>query len=253
MKNTASGVKTEYTISSINYKMIYIPPGTFSMGSPSTEKGRYDDEVLHTVTLTKGFYIGATEVTQAQWKEIMGDNPSAFKDCGDDCPVEKVSWYECQKFIQQLNQREKSRKYRLPTEAEWEYACRAGSDKPFSNGDITSTGCEPDPNLDKIGWYCGNTHDKTQPVARKIPNAWGLYDMHGNAWEWCEDWYDDYRIGHVEDPKGPENGAARVFRGGGWGLAGRTCRSAFRDKYSPELNCKLMGLRLVRDADILSK
>lgn len=248
IKKTASGVQPAYTISSINYKMSYIPAGTFMMGSPSSETGRYDDEILHRVTLTKGFYMGVTEVTQGQWKEIMGNNPSAFRDCGDQCPVEQVSWYDCQEFIQRLNKREKSRLYRLPTEAEWEYACRAGSGQAFSNGDITRTGCESDQNLDMIGWYCGNTNEKTQPVARKIPNAWGLYDMHGNAWEWCEDWYEGYRIGHITDPKGPASGSARVFRGGGWGLSCRTCRSAFRDKYLPGLNCKFLGLRLVREA-----
>ena len=247
-KKAVSKGPSVYTISSINYKMSYIPPGTFMMGSPSSETGRYDDEILHRVTLTKGFYMGVTEVTQGQWKEIMGNNPSAFRDCGDQCPVEQVSWYDCQEFIQRLNKREKSRLYRLPTEAEWEYACRAGSGQAFSNGDITSTGCESDQNLDMIGWYCGNTNEKTQPVARKIPNACGLYDMHGNAWEWCEDWYEGYRIGHITDSKGPASGSARVFRGGGWGLASRTCRSAFRDKYLPALNCKFLGLRLVREA-----
>ncbi len=241
--------ESDYLIPSIGYKMIYISPGTFKMGSPFSEQGRYDDELRHTVTLTKGFYMGAAEVTQEQWKKIMGNNPSTFKNCGSDCPVEQVSWNDCQEFILHLNRHEKTRRFRLPTEAEWEYACRAGSGLAFANGDITETKCGYDPNLDTIGWYCGNTEEKTQPVAKKGPNAWGLYDMHGNVWEWCQDWYGEYKLGHVADPKGPASGSGRVFRGGGWGLNARTCRSAFRDKYAPDLKCKFLGFRLARDAE----
>ncbi|MBW1902000.1 MAG: formylglycine-generating enzyme family protein [Deltaproteobacteria bacterium] len=237
-----------YVIPSVNYKMIHVPPRTFLMGSPSTEKGRYDDEEQHPVTLTNGFYIGVTEVTQGQWKKIMGNNPSHFKECGDNCPVEQVTWSMCREFIMTLNRKEKTRRYRLPTEAEWEYACRAGSSLAFANGDITEIKCGHDPNLDKIGWYCGNTGVKTQEVAKKIPNPWGLYDMHGNAWEWCQDRYDRYRPGHTVDPEGPDSGASRIFRGGGWGLSSRTCRSAFRDKYDPTLKCRFLGFRLVREA-----
>ena len=238
-----------YVIPSVNYKMIHVPPRTFLMGSPSTEKGRYDDEEQHPVTLTNGFYIGVTEVTQGQWKKIMGNNPSHFKECGDNCPVEQVTWIMCQEFIMTLNRKEKTRRYRLPTEAEWEYACRAGSSLAFANGDITEIKCGHDPNLDKIGWSCGNTGGKTQEVAKKIPNPWGLYDMHGNAWEWCQDRYGRYRPGHTVDPEGPDSGASRIFRGGGWGLSSRTCRSAFRDKYNPTLKCRFLGFRLVREEE----
>jgi formylglycine-generating enzyme required for sulfatase activity len=238
-----------HIIPSIGYEMIYVSPGTFMMGSPSNEKGRYGDETQHQVILTKGFYMGITEVTQGQWKKIMGNNPSHFKKCGDDCPVEQISWRTCQEFIILLNKKEKTRKYRLPTEAEWEYACRAGSTLAFANGDITRTGCGQDPNLNKIGWYCGNSGEKIQPVAKKIPNTWGFYDMHGNVWEWCQDWYGQYKTWQVVDPKGPSSGDSRVFRGGGWGLNARTCRSAFRDKYNPTLKCRHLGFRLVREAE----
>ncbi len=238
-----------YMVPSINYKMIYVPPGTFMMGSPLSEKGRYDDEKQHPVTLTRGFFIGVTEVTQDQWKKIMGNNPSYFKECGEDCPVEQISWNDCREFIMILNKKEKTRKYRLPTEAEWEYACRAGSGLAFANGDITQITCGHDPNLDKIGWYCGNTEEKIQSVAKKVPNAWGLYDMHGNAWEWCLDWYEQYNASHIVNPKGPASGSSRIFRGGGWGLNARACRSAFRDKYDPKLRCRHLGFRLVREAE----
>ncbi|WP_320042265.1 SUMF1/EgtB/PvdO family nonheme iron enzyme [uncultured Desulfobacter sp.] len=173
---------------------VYIPPGTFMMGSPDSEPGRDDDEILHPVTLTKGFYMQTTQVTQAQWQAVMGDNPSDFSGCGYDCPVERVSWEDVQEFIDRLNQQLSDTGYRLPTEAEWEYAARAGSQTAFANGPITiiESGLDLDPNLDAMGWYCYNAHGKTHPVAQKAANDWGLYDMHGNVWEWCADWYDDY-------------------------------------------------------------
>ncbi len=239
-----------YSIPSINYRMIYLPSGTFMMGSPPSEKGRYKDEALHKVGLTKGFYIGATEITQGQWLQIMGGNPSRFGAQHEDHPVDLVSWDDCQEFIMRLSRKEKSLKYRLPTEAEWEYASRAGSREAFTNGAISQVKCGLDPNLDKVGWYCGNTKEDTpQPVAQKEPNAWGLYDMHGNAWEWCQDWYEESYSGSHIDPEGPASGASKVFRGGGWGLAARSCRSAFRDHYASDLKCKFLGFRLVREAD----
>jgi len=238
-----------HLIPSLNYKMIYIPPGTFMMGSPPSEEFRFDDEEQHKVTLTKGFFIGATEVTIEQWQMVMGHDPSQSKNTGKNHPVEMASWNACQAFIMKLNKLEKSRRYRLPTEAEWEYACRAGSSSAFSNGDIAQAKCGREPSLDKVGWYCGNTKEETQPVAKKEANIWGLYDMHGNAWEWCQDWYAKYPTGHSINPKGPVTGSSRVFRSGGWGLSARSCRSAFRDKYAPDLKCKLLGLRLAREAD----
>jgi formylglycine-generating enzyme required for sulfatase activity len=247
-RDEVSSTPLTYLIPSINYKMVYIPPGTFMMGSPLSERGRYDDESQHQVTLTKGFYIGVTEVTQGQWKRIMGNNPSHFKKCGDACPVEQVSWNDCQEFILRLNTQEKTRRYRLFSEAEWEYACRATSQSAFANGDITEKDCGYDPNLDKIGWYCGNSGEKTHPVTQKNPNAWGLHDMHGNVWEWCHDWHGEYPSIRVTDPKGPLSGLRRIYRGGGWNLSARRCRSAFRDSYSPNVRYKLLGFRLVREA-----
>ena len=222
-----------------------IRAGTFTMGSPTDELFRGSDETQHEVTLSKDFYIQTTEVTQGQWKAVMGSNPSYFSDCGDDCPVEYVSWNDIQEFIEKLNEMEGTDKYRLPTEAEWEYACRAGSTTAFANGDITETGCGYDPNLDQMSWYCGNSDDKTHPVAQKEPNDWGLYDMHGNVREWCQDWYGDYPTDPVTDPSGPSSGTYRVIRGGGWFSYARHCRSADRLSFDPAvLN---FGFRVARD------
>ncbi|MBN2374716.1 formylglycine-generating enzyme family protein, partial [bacterium] len=233
-------------VPSINYKMVYCPPGTFEMGSPKSEKGRDEDETQHKVRLTKGFYIGVTEVTQGQWKAVMGDNPSHFKDCGADCPVEQVSWNDCKRFIDALNRMEKTNRYRLPTEAEWEYACRAGSRTAFANGEITETGCGNDRNLYKMGWYCGNAGNETHGIAQKEPNAWGLYDMYGNVWEWCEDWYGKYPSGNAQDPDGPASGSYRVKRGGSWCDDARYCRSANRCSFDPVRRFDYIGFRLAR-------
>ncbi|MDY6838653.1 MAG: formylglycine-generating enzyme family protein [Thermodesulfobacteriota bacterium] len=231
---------------SMGMTFVSIPPGTFVMGSPEDETGRHDDEHQCVVTLTKGFYCQTTEVTQGQWFEVMGNNPSHFQDCGDNCPVEFVSWNDCQEFIKQLNGLEGGNKYRLPTEAEWEYACRAGSQRAFAFGNIMETGCGHDPHLDAVGWYCGNSGKKPHPVARKRPNAFGLYDMHGNMWEWCQDWYDSYPSGPVTDPRGPPSGSGRVLRGGGWHEDAEDCRSAIRVGRFPESKAGTLGFRLVR-------
>jgi formylglycine-generating enzyme required for sulfatase activity len=227
-----SGPGKEF-VNSIGIKFVYIQPGTFMMGSPSNEPKRDSDERQHEVTFTKGFYMGTTEVTQGQWKEVMGNDPSYFKNRGPDCPVEGVSWNDAQEFIKRLNKKEGTSKYRLPTEAEWEYACRAGSTTAFANGSITVTDCGHDPNLNEMGWYCGNSDNKTHHVAKKKPNALGLYDMHGNVCEWCQDWFGDYSSGHVTDPNGPSLGSNRMFRGGSWYNDASYCRSAFRSNYSP--------------------
>ena len=229
---------------SIGMKFVLVPAGSFMIGSPPDEPGRGDDERQHRVTLTKGFYMGVTEVTQGQWCQIMGNNPSHFRDCGADCPVEFVSWNDCQEFVKHLNEREGGNKYRLPTEAEWEYACRAGSITAFANGSITKTGCGHDPNLDVMGWYCGNSGKKPHPVAQRKPNAFGLYDMHGNIWEWCQDWYGPYPSGHVSDPTGPSSGSDRVLRGGGWHEDVEGCRSALRVGRSPASRAGTLGFRL---------
>jgi len=215
------------------------------MGSPSGEPGHESDETQHRVSISNSFYMQTTEVTQGQWKAVMGSNPSKFTDCGDDCPVEQVSWDDIQGFIKKLNQKGEGT-YRLPTEAEWEYAARAGSTTAFANGGISETGCGNEPNLSKMGWYCGNAGSKTHEVGQKSPNAWGLYDMHGNVWEWCADWKGDYPTGAVTDPTGPSSGSFRVLRGGVWSNFARYCRTAYRGYDSPGGRSSSYGFRLVR-------
>jgi len=222
---------------SLGMEFVYIPPGTFMMGSPSNEKDRDKDERQHRVRLTRGFYMQTTEVTQRQWKAVMGSNPSRFK--GDDLPVERVSWNDAQKFIRNLNRREGGDKYRLPTEAEWEYACRAGTTTRFYFGDSESR-------LGEYAWYRNNSGGRTHQVAEKKPNAWGLYDMHGNVWEWCRDWYGDYPSGSVTDPKGPSGGSDRVIRGGSWNNKPRHVRSAYRGRNVPGSRNPYLGFRLLR-------
>ncbi len=178
------------------------------------------------------------KVTQKQWKAVMGSNPSYFK--GDDLPVEKVSWDDAQELIRKLNQREGGDTYRLPTEAEWEYACRAGTTTRFSFGDDESR-------MGEYAWYVGNSRDRTHPVAQKEPNSWGLYDMHGNVREWCQDRYGDYPLSSVIDPKGPSGGSGRVYRGGSWRYEPRRrVRSAYRNWYNPDFRYIDLGFRLLR-------
>jgi formylglycine-generating enzyme required for sulfatase activity len=170
----------------------------------------------------------------------MGNNPSLFKDCGDDCPVENVSWGDVQGFIRRLNQIEGVDKYRLPTEAEWEFACRSGSTNKYSFGDNENE-------LGDYAWYDKNSNRQTHPVAQKRPNAWGLYDMHGNVSEWCQDWYDDYPTGTVTDPKGPPSGQHTVLRGGSWLSNASVVQAAFRGEDYPIVRCNDIGFRLVRN------
>lgn len=200
---------------------ILVPAGSFQMGSTD---GVGDERPVHTVKITRPFYLGRTEVTQGQWKAVMGVNPSSFSACGDDCPVERVSWDDVQEFIARLNAANPGAGYRLPTEAEWEYAARAGT-----TGDYGGTGV-----LDEMGWYADNAGDGTHPVAQKLPNAWGFYDMHGNVSEWVQDWYSEtyYSTSPTEDPQGPPTGTMRVIRGGGWRSLANGCRSAHRN-YTP--------------------
>lgn len=245
--------------------MVRIPPGTFLMGSPSNELGRNDAETQHQVILTRAFYMFDHEVTQAEWSAVMGTMPSRFR--GDNLPVEGTSWLECVNFCNAKSTREclqpvytitgdqvtwdhTKNGYRLPTEAEWEYACRAGSTSPFSNGDVTNQNCSVvDVNLDQIGWYCGNAGSGTHEVAGKVANAWGLYDMHGNVMEWCWDWF-QYDLGRdaVTNPTGPEFGEARLFRGGFFRAPPGACRSARRDSEWPGFHLSGIGLRLVKTA-----
>ncbi len=231
---------------SVGMRFALIQAGTFSMGSPEKEKFRSSDEIRHRVTLKKSFYLQTTEVTQAQWVEIMGYNPSEFKAEEMDRPVENVSWDDCQTFIEKLNKLEKTHKYRLPTEAEWEYACRAGRTSAFSNGVINEDGCGYDPNLDEVGWYCGNSGRRTHPVSQKMINAWGLYDMHGNVWEWCRDWYGKYPTDPVVDPEGERYGPKRVIRGGSCLNYAEKCRSAYRFSYPANVKRNNIGFRIAR-------
>jgi formylglycine-generating enzyme required for sulfatase activity len=235
---------TDFTNStnSLGMKFVYIKPGTFMMGSPESEEGR-DDETQHKVTLTKGFYMQTPEVTHAQCQAVMGNHPSDFKNCGDNCPVENISWNDAQEFIEKLNRKEKGAQYRLPTEAEWEYACRAGTETRFYTGDSEE-------DLDRAGWYDENSDEKTHPVGRKEPNGFGLYDMHGNVWEWCQDWYGEYPTKSVIDPKGPSSGPYRVLRGGSWFRFGRVVRSARRSRNAPSERNRYLGLRLARGQQV---
>ncbi|MDH5298374.1 MAG: formylglycine-generating enzyme family protein [Desulfobulbaceae bacterium] len=223
-----------------------VPAGTFLMGSPGDEAGRDMDESLHRVTISQRFYIQATEVTQGQWQAVMGSNPSRFTLCGPDCPVETVSWDEVQLFINRLNLRT-GQNYRLPTEAEFEYAARAGASTAFGNGGITETACDYDPVLDAMGWYCYNAGETTHPVAGKLANGWGLYDMHGNVWEWCADAWDgsDYGAVPATDPVSPTPGENRVIRGGSWENDAWFTRAANRDWCKPFYRNDLVGFRLV--------
>jgi RNA polymerase sigma factor (sigma-70 family) len=212
---------------SIGMKFVWIPPGNFMMGSPNGEEGERKDETQHKVTLTKGFYMGVYSVTQEEWQQVMGKNPSRFK--GEkNLPVEMVDWEDCQKFIKKLREKDK-KAYRLPTEAEWEYSCRAGTTTPFHFGNTIST---DQANYNGIYVYGngkkGVSRNKTTPVGNFPANAWGLHDMHGNVYQWCQDWYGDYPNKDVVDPQGPEKGELRVFRGSCWADDPYYCRSAFR-------------------------
>ena len=232
---------------SIGMSFVLILPGTFMMGSPPDEPGRGEDETQHTVTISKPFYLQTTEVTQGQWKKVMEKNPSGFK--GNDRPVEQVSWNDAQEFIRRLNQKQKTNGYRLPTEAEWEYACRARTKTLFYTGNCISTdqanynGKYPMPGCAK-----GENRSTVISVGSFPPNAWGLYDVHGNVWEWCQGWYGNYPTGHVTDPKGPSSGKYRVLRGGGWSSLAGYCRSAFRYRFNPGFRDRYgRGFRVARD------
>ncbi len=239
-----------FTSPTLGAKFVLIPAGTFMMGSPSDETGRelyntwefgWGKETQHPVTISKPFYMQATEVTQGQWQKVMGNNPSGFKNCGENCPVESVSWNDVQEFIRKLNQTEGTDKYRLPTEAQWEYSARAGTTTRFYTEDS-------DEALSRAAWYDYNSGGKSHPVAQKTPNAWGLYDMHGNVWEWVQDWNGNYPAGSVTDPEGPPEGliSFRVYRGGAWPNRASYCRSAEREAFVPSALYTDLGFRLIR-------
>jgi len=224
---------------SIGMEFVLIPAGEFDMGSPSTEEGRYGDEgPVHRVKLANTFYMGRYEVTQKQWREVMGNNPSSFK--GDNLPVEEVSWNDVQQFIKKLNEKEGTNKYRLPSEAEWEYAARAGTTTRYSFGDDESK-------LGDYAWYRANSGSKTHEVGQKKPNPWGLYDMHGNVWEWVQDkWHSNYNGAPTDGSAWEGDGSVRVFRGGSWYGSARGCRSAIRRGFDPADRYSDLGFRLLR-------
>jgi formylglycine-generating enzyme required for sulfatase activity len=218
--------------SSVQMPVAFIRPGSFTMGSPANEDGRSSDEDQAEVTLSQPFWLAKTEVSQAQWEAVMGNNPSTFK--APNLPVENVSWEDAQSFIGKLNEKQilpPGWKFALPTEAQWEYACRAGEKGPYSGG-----------SLDEVGWYDGNSGSKTHEVGQKQVNAWGLHDMHGNVYEWCVDWYDDTLKGGT-DPTGPSQGDYRVGRGGSWFFYASDCRAAYRYRFDPGLRSLDLGFR----------
>lgn len=228
---------------SLGMKFIWIPPGKFMMGSSKDEKERGDNEFLHEVTLSKGFYMGIHTVTQDEWSRFMINNYSEFKG-RKNLPVENVSWDDCQEFIKKLREKDK-RPYRLPTEAEWEYACRAGTKTPFHFGETIST---DQANYDGEAVYGrgmrGEFRGQTTSVGHFPANAWGLQEMHGNVWQWCHDWYGDYPKKDVVDPQGPDAGRLRVLRGGAWDSDPLGCRSAFRFAFNPSSRRPYFGIRL---------
>lgn len=218
----------------VRFNLLLVPPGRFFMGSPENEPGRYSDEKQHCVTITRPFYLQHCEVTQAQWRTIIGDNPSYFKDIGQNAPVESVSWEDCQKFCKKVGMR-------MPTEAEWEYACRAGTTGMSYIGNFEISNSNSEPTLDKIAWYGSN---KTHIVGQKKPNAFGLFDMLGNVWEWCQDWHEEYSAEEQIDPLGPASGTERVVRGG---YRDQNCRCAYRRSNLPGHRGYYVGLRLAKN------
>ena len=228
----------------LGMEFVQIPAGRFLMGSPESEAGRDLDETQHPVTISQDFYIQTTEVTRKQWKAIMGDDPSGFKSCGDDCPVDRLQWGWIQLFLKNLNEQDLHYNYRLPTEAEWEYVARAGTQTAFYTGDCLAAN-QANIRADKPYSDCitGQRSTSPTPVASFAPNAWGVYDMHGNAWEMCSDWYGNYPTTAVTDPKGPKEGKYKVLRGASWFYPVSFARSANRFKNLRDIG----GFRLVAE------
>ncbi|MDO4568897.1 MAG: formylglycine-generating enzyme family protein [Planctomycetia bacterium] len=245
----SAGERMVRTIWGVEYAFRWCPAGSFMMGSPPGG-GQPSENPQHLVTLTKGFWMLETEVTQAMWERVMGSNPSHFK--RSNLPVESVNWLDCTRFCEKISELS-GLKIQLPTEAQWEYACRAGTTTAFSFGNTLFGGKA---NCDGNSPDDANSLDSTKiiinikrttPVGSYSPNAWGLYDMHGNVWEWCSDWYGSgyYATSPTSDPNGPESGSQRVFRGGSWGNSAEFCRSALRRCDDPTYSCDHVGFRLI--------
>jgi formylglycine-generating enzyme required for sulfatase activity len=218
----------------VKMEFVLIPAGSFIMGAHNCTNA-----TPHKVTITKPFYMGKYEVTQEQWEKVMGDNPSQFK--GAKNPVDTVTWLDCQRFIEKWKDKVQGHAFRLPTEAEWEYACRAGSTADYYYGY----------DQDKLGdyaWFKDNSGEQTHPVGQKKSNAWGLYDIQGNVREWCEDWYGNYDSNEGTDPVGPSSGSIRVVRGGSWDINATLCRSSHRRYATPSSRHSYDGLRVVVEA-----
>jgi eukaryotic-like serine/threonine-protein kinase len=233
----------------VNMAVVFIPAGEFEMGSPMEEPKRDSDEGQHHIKLTKPFYIGKFEVTQIQYRVLMNENPSKFG--GDKLPVENVSWYEAMRFLKKLSDKA-GMKFRLPTEAEWEYACRAGTTTTFNTGTtLDSDVANYDARKPYADGIIGKYLDRTTAVGSYPPNAFGLYDMHGNVWEWCNDIYDEdyYKVTPLNDPKGPQEGKPKVIRGGAWNEYAYKCRSADRNHRWPKDTQSIIGFRVVLDIE----
>jgi formylglycine-generating enzyme required for sulfatase activity len=237
-----SGKTLGTTINSIGMELVLIPSGTFSMGGDKKLEQAEDHETpRHIVNISEAFFMGKYEVTQMQWTEIMDNNPSEF--INENRPVERVSWNDVQVFVQRLNTKEETNKYRLPTEAEWEYSARAGSNSAYTFGGDTNI-------LSQYAWYRKNSGGKTHPVGQLHSNAWELYDMHGNVHEWCQDWFDRkyYSQSPSNAPLGPSTGLAKALRGGDWGSEDWYCRCASRSLSSPDRRSNRLGFRVIRTA-----
>ena len=238
-KIVPSGVRQTktVTVNGVTFTMVYVEGGTFTMGCTS-EQGSdcyNDEEPAHSVTLSS-YYIGQTEVTQGLWQAVMGSNPSYFKK-GNNYPVESVSWYDCQNFISRLNSLTGLR-FALPTEAQWEFAARGGKNsRGYKSSGSNSVG--------DVAWYSDNSSSTTHPVGQKKPNELGIYDMSGNVWEWCQDWYGSYSSSSQSNPTGASSGSYRVARGGGWGRDAGYCRVSHRGIRTPDYRNSYLGLRLV--------
>ena len=234
----------------VELTMMKIRAGAFTMGSPEKEAGRVDNEGQHHVTLTRDYYLGKYEVTQGQWRAVMGNNPSFFMK-GDNYPVERVSWNDARRFCDKLNELyagklPKGYHFELPTEAQWEYACRADTVTALNSGKDLVAATGPCPNLNEVGWYEKNSNFSTHPVGMKRPNAWGLSDMHGNVWEWCLDgeWVYGAKASTEIDPVSPTNSSKRTARGGSWDDGARYCRSALRTCFYHGRKYQHLGFRV---------